>query len=502
MPLLLGLDVGTSSVKAVLYDVEARRIAAAAGHEYPLLKPRIDQAEQNPDDWWQAAIVVTRRALDSAGRRDVAAIGFSGQMHGTVLIDAARRPVRPAIIWADQRSADECARLVASIGSDAYTQTAGTLPAAGFMGPTLLWLLRHEPESLRRAQTVIFPKDYVRLQMTGDLATDISDAAGSGILDVGAGRWASHIIEAVGLPENLLPPIAPSAQVMGQLRQEAADALGLDAGIPVVAGCGDQPAQAVANGLIAPGAASITLGSGGQVCIPLRPAADAPLKTDPRCHVFNHALPGMYYILGATLSAGLSLRWLRGVLRDESAELSYADLNREAGEIAPGAEGILFLPYLSGERTPHMDAHARGAFIGLSYHHGRGHLVRAVMEGVALALRQALEVGLTLSSPVTSLIGAGGGLEDALWRQIMADITGLPIHMSALTEHAGTGAAWLAGVGAQVYASADQACAENIEYSVMTEPDMTRHRFYQERYAQFLRMYPLLREELHQLARG
>ena len=502
MPLLLGLDVGTSSVKAVLYDTEARRIAAVAGHEYPLLKPQIERAEQNPDDWWQATILVTRRAIELADRSDVAAIGFSGQMHGTVLLDAASRPVRPAIIWADQRSADECDQLIATVGSTPYTQIAGTLPASGFMGPTLLWLLHHEPESLRQTKTAVFPKDYVRLQMTGDTATDISDAAGSGILDVAAQQWATPIIEAVGLPRQLLPSIAPSAQVMGQLRAQAADALGLQAGIPVIAGCGDQPAQAVANGLIAPGAASVTLGSGGQVFIPVESAAGLPLKTDPRCHVFNHALGGMYFILGATLSAGLSLRWLRGVLRGDDPDLSYADLNREAAAVPAGAEGIVFLPYLSGERTPHMDAHARGAFIGLTYHHTRGHLVRAVMEGVAFGLRQALEVGLTLASPVTSLIGAGGGLENPLWRQIMADVTGLPIRMSSLTEHAGVGAAWLAGLGAGVYPSIEQVCAENIDYSATTEPDTGRHRFYDECYAQFLRLYPLLREEFHQLARA
>ena len=499
MTLLLGIDLGTSNVKAVLYDPDARQIVAMAGEEYPLHKPQPDRAEQNPDDWWNVTVRVVRWALAQARRDDVAAIGFSGQMHGTTLIDSNGRPVRPAIIWADQRSAEQCQQLVEPIGAEAYTRIAGTLPAAGFMGPTLLWLRQHEPESLNRAHAALFPKDYVRFKMTGTIGTDFSDAAGSGIFNVQGHAWADNIVAAAQLPGALLPKARLASDIVGELQQDAAEALGLRAGIPVVAGCGDQPAQAVANGLIAPGVASVSIGSGGQVFIPVR-SPDGELKTDPRCHVFNHAIPDMFFILSAILSAGLSLRWLRGVLQMSDEDVSYTVLNQEAAQVAPGADGLIFQPYLYGERTPHMDAYARGSFIGLSYYHTRGHLARAVMEGVAFAMRQALDVGLSISDPVESVIGAGGGMQVPFMRQLVADVLGLPVKMTPMTEHAGVGAAWLAGIGAGVYRDAEDASARNLVYETLAEPDSAKRALYDERFEQFKALYPLLRDEFHRLS--
>lgn len=523
MTLLLGIDIGTSSAKAVLFNPETGQTLAVAGHEYPIHKPAPDRAEQNPEDWWQAAIAVVRRVTAQAGRTDIAGISFSGQMHGAVLLDRAGVPLHPAIIWADQRSAAACAKLVDTLGPDRYAAVAGTLPAVGFQGATLVWLAEHEPTLLAHTHQVILPKDYVRLRMTGQVATEVSDAASTGIFDVTRQSWATEILAGVGLEESLLPPVLASTAVAGQLTPQAATVLGLAAGIPVIAGCADQPAQAIGNGLIAPGPASVTTGSGGQVFVPIKPAAkdlvgtggihrnselqvptssyEFPgLRTDPRLHVFNHAVPQMWYVLGAILSAGLSLRWLRHLTGLAGTADAYPILSAEAAAVPPGADGLIFLPYLSGERTPHMDPLARGAFIGLSSYHTRGHLARAVMEGVALALRQTLEISLSLGGQVERVIAAGGGAESEVWRQIQADIFGLPLQQSLLSEQASVGAALLAGVGAGVYSNLTVACKQVVRYGPLTEPNPARQARYDELYVRFVGLYPRLREDFHWLA--
>lgn len=523
MPLLLGIDIGTSSAKAVLFDPETAQTIAVAGHEYPLHKPSPDRAEQNPEDWWQAAIAVVRQVTAHAGRTDIAAISFSGQMHGTVLLDRAGVPLHPAIIWADQRSPAACTQLIAPLGPDRYAAIAGTLPAVGFQGPTLVWLAQHEPALLAHTHQVILPKDYVRLRMTGQVATEVSDAASTGIFDITRQSWAAEILAGVGLRESLFPPVLVSTAVSGQLTSQAAAVLGLGAGIPVVAGCADQPAQAIGNGLIAPGLASVTTGSGGQVFVPIEPnpkeligtggtrrnlAPSVPtssnetpaLRTDPRLHVFNHAVPQMWYVLGAILSAGLSLRWLRHISGLAGTADAYPILSAKASAIPPGADGLIFLPYLSGERTPHMDPLARGAFVGLSSYHTRGHLARAVMEGVALALRQTLEISLSLGGQVERIIAAGGGAESDVWRQIQADVFGVPLQQSLLSEQASVGAALLAGVGAGLYADLAAACGQVVRYGPVTEPNPARRARYDELYARFVELYPRLREDFHWLA--
>lgn len=496
MTLLLGLDLGTSSVKAVLFDAATNQTLAVAGQEYPLHKPAPDRAEQNPEEWQQATVAVVRRVIEQAGRKDVAGISFSGQMHGTVLLDRAGRPLHPAIIWADQRSAAACTTLTATLGAERYAAITGTLPAVGFQGATLLWLAHHEPDLLAQTHQVILPKDYVRLRLTGSIATEVSDAASTGVFDIIRQTWATEILAAVGLPERIFPPVLASTALAGQLTPQAAADLGLAAGIPVIAGCADQPAQAIGNGLIRPGKASVTTGSGGQVFVPVQ----SVLRTDPRLHVFNHAVPHMWYVLGAILSAGLSLRWLRHVTGLTEAADAYPILSAEAAAIPPGADGLIFLPYLSGERTPHMDPLARGAFVGLSSYHSRGHLARAVMEGVSFALRQALEISLSLGGQVETIIAAGGGADSAVWRQIQADVLGLPLRQSLLSEQAGIGAALLAGVGAGIYPNLAEACRQVVRYGPLTEPDPARQARYEELYGRFVQLYPRLREDFHWLA--
>lgn len=515
MSLLLGIDIGTSSAKAVLFDPDTAQILAVAGHEYPLHKPAPDRAEQNPEDWWRATITIVRRLVVQAGRTDVAGISFSGQMHGTVLLDRAGQPLHPAIIWADQRSVAQIERLINTVGPERYAAIAGTLPAVGFQGATLAWLAQYEPALLNRTEQVILPKDYVRLRMTGHITTEVSDAASTGVFDIARQAWASEILAGAGLPERLFPPVLASTAVAGQLTASAAAELGLVAGIPVIAGCADQPAQAIGNGLIAPGLAAVTIGSGGQVFVPINPQGTTGTKenfppsvpsipsvpSDPRLHVFNHAVPEMWYVLGAMLSAGLSLRWLREMTGLSGQADAYPILSAEAAAVPPGADGLIFLPYLSGERTPHMDPLARGAFIGLSSYHGRGHLARAVMEGVALALQQILGISLGLGGQVERVIAAGGGAESAVWRQILADVLGLRLQQSLLTEQASIGAALLAGVGAGLYPDLGAACSRVVQYGPITEPDPVRHERYQELYDRFVALYPRLRDDFHWLAR-
>lgn len=497
MSLLLGIDLGTSSVKVILFDPDTSQTVAIANREYPLHKPKPDWAEQNPDDWWQVTIRATRRALADCGRDDVSAIGFSGHMHGATLIDAAQRPVRPAIIWADQRSAAQVDALIYAIGADRYAQLCGTLPAAGFTAPTLLWLAQHEPEALKAAKHVLFAKDYLRSQLTGEVATEVSDAAGSGMFEVAAGRWAADVIEAAQCPPELLPAVKQSSDVGGTLTTSAAEQLGLRAGIPVTMGCADQPAQAVGNGIIAPGIASVTIGSGGQVLVPILPAAGQPLRTDARLHVFNHAVPHTYYVMGAVLSAGLSLRWLRNLLGMANDPNAYTILSREAADVPAGAGGLVFLPHLTGERTPYMDAYARGAFLGLTAAHERGHLARAVMEGVAFTLRQALEISQSLGGTAERILGAGGAMDSDVWRGIVTDVIGLPIQKPLMTEQAGVGAALVAGVGMGVYASFGEARDRVVRYSEPSLPNAERMAYYNERYAHFVTLYPKLKADFH-----
>lgn len=499
MALLLGIDLGTSSVKAVLFDSDAGRVVGVAAREYPILKPAPDRAEQNPDDWWQAAAQAVREVVGTGA--DVAGIGFSGQMHGGPLLDASLNPVQPAIIWADQRSAAEVGELIAQVGAETYGAVAGTLPAAGFMGPTLRWLAKHNPQVIDRTSRIILPKDYVRLKMTGEAATDVSDAAGTGLFDVTRKQWSAVLIEATGWPVSVFPPVLESAQQAGELTPAAAEMLGLRAGIPIVAGCSDQPAQALGNGLIEPGKASVTTGSGGQVFTPLRIDGDR-VPTDPRLHVFNHAVPGTWYILGAILAAGLGLRWLRGLVSLDTLPNAYALMSEEVALVPPGADGLIYLPYLYGERTPHMDPLARGAFIGLGYHHTRGHLARAIMEGVAFALRESLEISLQLGGAVEMIIAAGGGSESDVWRQIQADVFGIPLRQTLLSEQAGLGAALLAGIGVGIYGSHAEACQQVVRYGPVTEPNPARQRFYEERYQQYRGLYATLRDDFHQLSRS
>lgn len=486
MPRLLAIDLGTSSVKVVIMDA-AGQLLGVGNQEYPLHSPRPGWAEQDPDAWWSATQQAVQQAVTAAGTGPLAAIGLSGQMHGTVLLDAALQPLGPAIIWADQRSRAVVAQFAARAGTQRLAELAGTAPAAGFMGPTLLWLQQHDPARLAAARAAVLPKDALRLRLTGELAAEATDASATALFDIRQRRWSAEIMAAVGVPNTLLPRVLEPTSLAGMLRAEAAAALSLPAGTPVVAGCADQVAQAVGNGLFDPGSGSVTIGSGGQLFLPL-----AEPRGDPRLrlHTFCHALPQRWYLLGAMLTAGLALRWLRDLLGLTAAPDAYDRLAAQAAATPPGADGLLFLPYLAGERSPLMDPHARGSFVGLTLHHGPGHLARAVMEGVALALRSIWEVMGELHARPAQLLAVGNGLAGSVWRQIVADVLGCPLLLPAGREQAGVGAAMLAGIGAGVYR--DPADARQIVPAPVatTEPNAAHEALYAMQYHRFRALYP------------
>lgn len=494
---LLGLDIGTSSVKTLVLAAETGATLASVTQEYPVSQPQPGYAEQNPADWWQAAVETTRGAIQRAGIASdgIAGIGLSGQMHGAVCLGKNRQPVRPAIIWADTRSKPQVDDLLARIDPPTMAQYAPGPPAAGFMGPTLMWLAQNEPETLAQTDVVLLPKDMIRLQLTGEIGTDPSDAAATWLFDVQSARWSDRLVDWCGLETRYLPPVAESAEVVGTVTPQAADALGIPAGTPVIAGCADQCAQALGYGLYQSGTALVTIGTGGQVFMPLgQPHIDSQM----RYYVFNHALPGRWYAAAATLAAGLSLRWLRDTLGLKDHPDAYAHLSALASETPPGADGLVFLPHLAGERTPHMDPLASGLFLGLRLHHHAGHLARAVMEGVTFTLRECLS--LVADDVPVKIIASGGATASPLWRQIQADVYGHPLLVASGQNHACVGAALLAGVGCGVYDSMDEAAALLPAPTEVVEPDAANIAFYAKRRGIYNDLYQRLRDDMHWLA--
>ena len=486
---LLGIDLGTSAVKAVIID-EVGQVLGTGTREIPMETPAPNRAEQDPEAWWSNTVKAVRQARHEAGTDDIAAIGLDGHMHGGALLDADHRPLGRAITWADQRTAAIIPELEDEIGVETFLSIAGTRPAAGFMGPTIAWLRRHEPDRLDATAMFVLPKDYLRLCMTGAAATDVSDASATAMFDVAARTWSAELCGRLGVPSHILPPLMESSQVAGGLTESAAAELGLRAGIPIAAGSADQCAQATANGLIDPGNGSVTLGTGGQILV----ATDRPMP-DPegRIHTFCHAAPERWYQLGATLSAGMSLRWLRDRLRLQT-ENPYASLDRLAADVAAGTEGLIFLPYLVGERSPIMDPSATGAFIGLTLGHHRAHLARAVLEGVACSLRATRDAVLDAGGRCDSWLATGNGLASPLWRSILADVFGEPLAYVDAPERTGVGAALIGGIAAGTYASYAEAGEAARPPLKVTDPDAERTAVYDEVYARYSRLSALLVE--------
>ena len=487
--LLLGIDVSTTATKALLVD-ERGSVVGVAASEYDLSTPKPLWAEQDPELWWTAAVAAIRDVLASSGASPeaVAAVGLTGQMHGLVLLDEAGAVLRPAILWNDQRAAAQCDAMRDRLGLEELVRITGNDAFPGFTAPKLLWVRQHEPEVYARVRQVLLPKDYVRFRLTGEYATDRAGAGGTLLLDLETRDWSRELLEAFDIPPEWLPPTHEGTEVTGRLSAAAAELTGLAAGTPVVGGGGDQAAQAVGVGAVTPGVVALTLGTSGVVFA----SSDRPL-VDPRgrLHAFPHALPGRWHVMGVMLSAAGSLRWYKDTL---AGEVEYDALLKTAGRVEPGAEGLFFLPYLSGERTPHADPFARGAFVGLTLKHRRRHLTRAVLEGVAFGLRDNLalmaEVGL---GTVGQVRVSGGGARSPVWRQILADVLGVDLVSVETGEGAALGAALLAGVGGGLWPSVEEACAAAVRLGESTRTDPDSAAGYDTIYRRFRDHYPAVK---------
>jgi xylulokinase len=469
---LVGLDVGTTGVKALAISLDGE-VQARAEEDYPLSTPRPGWAEQDPDDWWRAA----QAALGALGVDGVAGIGLSGQMHGLVALDASEQVLRPAILWNDQRTARECAEIEARVGLERLIALTGNRALTGFTAPKLLWLREHEPDVYARIAHVLLPKDYVRLRLTGERAIDVADASGTLLFDVAGRRWSEEVLAALDVPRAWLPRALESPALSG----ETGD------GVAVAAGAGDQAAGALGVGVDGPGALSVVLGTSGVVFAGLPGFAADP---EARVHAFCHAVPDGWHAMGVMLSAAGSLRWFRDTF---APGVDFAALSAAAEKWEPGAEGLLFLPYLSGERTPHADPGARGAFTGLSVRHDRGALARAVLEGVAYGLRDSLELLRDLGVRPQAARVSGGGARSELWLRIVASVLGLPLERTAVEEGAAYGAALLGGVAGGVFADVHEAVRACVRVRDVVEPEPAWQEAYEHGYARFRALYPAVR---------
>ena len=494
---LLGIDVGTGGTRAVVVDERGGVAAAATTEHAPFASPRTGWAEQDPRDWWRAASGAVRAVLSRPGidAAEIACVGFSGQMHGAVLLDRGGEVLRPALIWCDQRTDAQCRAITERVGAARLIELVSNPALTNFTLTKLVWVREHEPELWSRFDSFLLPKDYVRLRLTGERATDVADASGTLLLDVARRRWSAAMLDALEIGEECLPALFESSEITGRVSAAGASATGLRAGTPVVAGAGDQAAGAVGMGIVRPGAVSATIGTSGVVFA----ATDRPaLDTRGRVHTFCHAVPGRWHVMGVTQAAGLSLRWFRdtfGVGGGAAAPGgdAYDLLSAEAASAPPGADGVLWAPYLMGERTPHLDPRARAALVGLAASHGRPHVVRAVLEGVAFSLRDTLSIFREMNVPVETIRLGGGGARSKVWRQTLADVYGRAVEVLAAEEGAAYGAALLAGVGAGAWPDVDEACARSVHVATRVEPDASASALLDGRYAAYRALYPALR---------
>ncbi|GIX06430.1 MAG: xylulokinase [Candidatus Poribacteria bacterium] len=500
MAYLIGVDVGTTGAKTLLVDEKGQKIASALV-EYPLATPRPKWSEQNPEDWVQATFQTIRQVLTQSGvdPAEVKGIGLSGQMHGLVLLDAEKRVLRPAILWNDVRTTEQCRQITEQVGRKTLIAETCNPALEGFTAPKILWVRQHEPEVYQKARWVLLPKDYVRYRLTGEIAMEVSDAAGTLLFNVRERRWSSVVLERLEIPKEWMPPVYESVDICGRITSQVAKATGLQAGTPVVGGGADNACSAVGNGIVYEGRVSASLGTSGVVL-----AHTDSVLVDPglRAHTFCHAVPNKWYTMGVMLSAGGAFRWFRDVLGEaEIAEARrqgrdpYELLTERAARAPVGSEGLIFLPYLTGERTPHADANARAVYFGLTLRHNKDAIVRATMEGITYGMRDSLEIIRELGVQVHAITATGGGARSSLWRQIQADVYNVPVRTISQEEGPAFGAAILAGVGAGVFESCEAAADALVHYSSETRPDPERVAIYDAYYQVYRALYPALKPQ-------
>ena len=489
----LGIDVGTGGSRALAIDAAGRITSSATVEHVPFASPQTGWAEQDPRDWWRASTLAIRAVLSKEMTEEVRAVGLSGQMHGSVLLDKKDEVLRPSIIWCDQRTDSQCGSLTKRIGAARLIELTCNPALTGFTLPKMLWVRECEPELWQQVHAVLLPKDYVRLRLSGDKATDVADASGTLLFDVAERKWSEEMLSATEIDRRLLPRVYESPHVTGVVSPAGAEATGLRPGTPIVAGGGDQAAGAVGMGIVRAGTVSATIGTSGVVFA----ASDKPaLDPQGRVHTFCHAVPGRWHVMGVTQGAGLSLRWFRdqfgaGV---EDGRDPYDKLSEEAAHAPPGSDGLLWAPYLMGERTPHLDPHARAALVGLTASHTRAHVVRAILEGVAFSLRDTFEIFTEMKVPVEEVRLGGGGARSKVWRQIQADIYGREVKTVEAEEGAAYGAALLAGVAAGAWPSVDAAGDAVVRIASSIGPDAASVNLLDRQYQKFRKIYPAMRK--------
>jgi len=504
MSYLIGIDVGTTGTKTILVDENGHQQASAL-EEYPLHTPQPKWAEQDPEDWWQATIKTIKTVVAESGvdKTAIKGIGLSGQMHGLVVMDKTHRVLRPSILWCDVRTTDQCHYITETIGRDLLLQSTCNPALEGFTAPKVIWLREHEPEIYQQTSTMFLPKDYIRFRLTGEVATEVSDAAGTLLFDVKERMWSQPVLDLLGIDSDLLPKTYESVDVCGQITGEVAELTGLQAGTPVVGGGADNACSAVGNGIVKEGRVSASLGTSGAVL-----AHSDEVKVDPnlRLHSFCHSVPNKSYIMGVMLSAGGAYRWFRDTVADrEVAEARaagvdpYEILGQQAETAPVGSEGLIFLPYLTGERTPHADANAKANFFGLTLRHQRSHLIRSVMEGVTYGMRDSLELIRDLGATVAQIYATGGGARSPLWRQIQADIYQAEVVTINIAEGPAFGAAILAGVGTGVYQCVESATDRMVEITSSTQPISENVEIYNQYYQIYRDLYPALKPQFDQV---
>ncbi len=490
MACVLGIDLGTSSVKAMLLGAETGETAVAS-RAYTVDIPRPGWAEQQPQAWWDAAAQALRELKEKHAKEynAVAAIGFSGQMHGLVAVDDTGEPLRPAILWLDQRAGVQLGEIERKISREEMGRVLRNRVFAGFAFPSLLWVMQNEPDIARRISRVMQPKDYIRFKITGRIGAEESDASATGCFDVGKREWAWDLIRRLGVPGDVFPECGMSGSIAGTVTKECAQATGLAEGVPVVYGCGDQMAQSIGNGAVRESIVISNIGTGGQIsAFSSAGAWDIQMRT----HTFCHAVEGAYTVFGATLCAGMAVNWFKNKILKER---SYAEMDRLAAQAQPGSEGLLFLPYLAGERTPHINPKAEGAFFGLKLCHSREHMVRAAMEGVAYSLKDSLTIIEEMGIRAERIIASGGGAASRAWLQIQADVFEREMQVCRVGEQACLGACILAGVGAGLFPSVQDACGRFVRYDdKVIQPNPENRRVYRQGYGRFRELYARTRD--------